>query len=59
MQEQIHFENLSIDERITLKLILKNYNGLLWTVAIWLSDRWQAVVNRVMDIWLSYNTVNF
>jgi hypothetical protein len=38
MKEQVHLENLSIDERIILNLILKNYNGVLWIVAIWLSD---------------------
>ena len=45
-------EDPGIYGKITLKLILKKYDGRLWIVAIGVRDQWQAVVSTVMDLWL-------
>jgi len=52
LKEKDNFENLGRDRKITLKLILKKYDGRLRIVAISVRDQWQAVVSTGMDLWL-------
>ena len=52
MKEKDNFENLGIDGKITLKLILKKYDGRLRILAIGVRDQWQSVVSTRIDLWL-------
>jgi hypothetical protein len=40
-----HFEDLDLDERIILKLILRKYSVREWTGLIW-----RALVNTIMNL---------
>jgi hypothetical protein len=43
MMERDHLEDPGVDGSITLKLILKKWNGFMdWIVLAWYKDRWCA-----------------
>jgi hypothetical protein len=45
-------EDLGVDGWIILKLIFKRWNeGMAWMDLTQHRDRWQAVVNAVMNFW--------
>jgi hypothetical protein len=37
MRERIHFEDISVDGRIIIKLIIKKWDGEPWTGVLWLT----------------------
>ena len=58
--ERDHLEDLSVDDRIILKWILKKQNGdVEWTDVTKDRDKWRAFVNTVMNLRLSQNAGNF
>jgi hypothetical protein len=33
--------------------------GMGWTDLVWVTDRWETLVNVVTDLWVTYNVRNF
>jgi hypothetical protein len=52
LRERVRLEDPGIDERIILKWIYKKLNGesMYWIDLVQNRDRWQAVVNAVMNL---------
>jgi hypothetical protein len=51
LRERDHSENLGVDGRIILKWIVRKYVWRAWTFHLSQDrDRWQAVVNAVMNL---------
>ena len=53
------FENLSVDGMIILKCINTWNEGMNWMSVDQDRDRWLAVVNAVMNLWIPQNAGNF
>jgi hypothetical protein len=54
LREKNHLEYLSVDWRIILKQIFKKWDGDMdWIDLAQDRNRWQAVVNTVMNLWVS------
>jgi hypothetical protein len=50
LRERDHLEELSIDERITLRLIFKLQDGRVdWMDLAYYRNRWRALVNTMMS----------
>ena len=60
LKEGDHLEDLGLEGRIILKLILKNTMWIMHWIDL-TQDRvkWQAVVNVVMNLWVPLNARNF
>ena len=55
-----HLQDLDVDGRIVLKWIFKKWNGAMsWIYLAQDRDRWQALVNAVMNFQVPYNVGNF
>jgi hypothetical protein len=53
LRERHHLEDLGIDGGIILKCIFSKWNGgMVWTDLAQDRDRWQALVNLVMSLWV-------
>ena len=51
MREADHLEDLGIDGRIILKLILEKWvGGMDWIALARVRDRWRGLVNAAMNI---------
>jgi hypothetical protein len=50
----------NVDERIILRWIFMKWDeGMDWIDLAKYRDRWRALVNALMNLWVSYNTGNF
>jgi len=59
LRERDHLEDLSIDERITLKWIFKLQDGRVeWTHLAQDRNRWRALVNIVINLRFPQNEGN-
>jgi hypothetical protein len=59
-KERDRLEGLDIDGRIILKCIFKTWDGDMdWIDLAQARDRWRALVNAVMNLWVSLNAGNF
>jgi len=55
LRERHHLEDLGTDGGIILKCIFNKWNGgggMVWTDLAQDRDRWQALVNMVMSLWV-------
>jgi hypothetical protein len=53
LREGDHLGNPGVDGRIILKWILKKWDGTMdWIELAQDRDRWQALVNAVMNLWV-------
>ena len=53
LRERDHLQDLGIDERIILKFISRKLaGGMDWSDLAQDRDRWQALVNAVMNLWV-------
>jgi hypothetical protein len=61
LRERDHLENRGIDGRIILKWIFRKWDVGLWTGFDLAQDRdrWQVLVNVVMNLQVPYNAGNF
>ena len=60
MREGDHLEDPGIDERIIFKWIFKEWvGGMDWIDVSQDRDRWRAVVNAVMNLWVPLMRGNF
>jgi hypothetical protein len=52
LKERENLEDLGVDGRIVLELILMHYTEGTWTGLLWLriGEKWRAVVNAVMNL---------
>ena len=58
LRERDHLEDLSVDGRIILKEV--RWGGDVdWIDLAQDRNRWRALVNAVMNLWVSYNAGNF
>jgi hypothetical protein len=58
--EKGHFQDLRIDEKITLKLIFKQWNGGMgWINLAQDRDGWRVLVNAVINLRVPQNAGNF
>jgi hypothetical protein len=59
-RERHHLEDLGVDGRLKLKRIIKNwYGGMDWIDLVRDRDRWQALVNALMNTRIALNVGNF
>jgi hypothetical protein len=56
LREIDHLEDLGTDGRIKLQWISKKWEGVTWTVLLWL--RWCALNNAIMNLWVPSNATN-
>ena len=60
LRERDHLQDLDVDGRVVLKWIFKKSNGVMgWIYLAQDRDRWQALVNAVMNFRFPYNVGNF
>jgi hypothetical protein len=60
LREGDHLEDPGIDERIIFKWIFKEWvGGMDWIDVAQDRDRWRAVVNAVMNLWVPLMRGNF
>jgi hypothetical protein len=61
MNERANLEEVCIERKTKLKCIFKKYNWKSWICSIssQYSDKWQALVNVVMSLWVPHNVGNF
>jgi hypothetical protein len=50
LRERDHLEDLGVDRRMVLKLILNTWDGEVGAGLTWLRKGWWAVVNAVMNL---------
>jgi hypothetical protein len=48
LKERVSLEDLGVDVRIILKLILQKWDWRIWTGLIWSKNQWQACVIVLM-----------
>ena len=61
LRESNHLEDPGIDESIILRWIFRNWDGggMDWIDLAQDRDRWQALVNEVMNLLVPQNAGNF
>jgi hypothetical protein len=63
LRERDHLEDPGVDRRITLRQIFRKWDwgggGMDWIDVAPTTDRWQALVNAVMNLRVPYNVGNF
>jgi len=62
LRKRYHLEDPGIDGRKILRWIFRKWDVGVWTDRIKLvqdRDRWRALVNAVMNLWVPQNVENF
>jgi hypothetical protein len=61
LRERNYLEDAGVDGRIILRWIFRKWNvgGMDWIELTQNRDRWQTLVNAVMNFRIPYNTGNF
>jgi hypothetical protein len=53
LMEKGHLEDLGVDGKVILKWIFKNWDGGIDGIELALDrDRWRALVNAAMNLWV-------